>query len=258
MKTLVFTLFAICLFQMAYAQDMIILKDGSDIKARVVEITPDYIKYRNFDHLDGPVITMKKSEAFLIKYENGLKMVFNTIEEQPVESAISNLPKPSPSDKSQETSQEQDYLFYGGVSLILGDFSFASTGFNIGLENTHLFNKSFGITGHLSATYNKIELYDYYWGTVSGGIINSYAMSGLRVGSGSEIVEFYALGLVGVDYAIANGDLGELIDSQGAFHFAVGGGVGFVFNKSFEIGARFHNIPEVGFSSLQLSAGIHF
>src|SRR5688500_6670041 len=59
------------------AQDLIILKNGDEVLAKVFEVTPSEIKYRRFDNPDGPLYTMEKSEVFLVKYENGTKDVFD-------------------------------------------------------------------------------------------------------------------------------------------------------------------------------------
>jgi len=54
-----------------HAQDMVILRDGSVIEARVTEISPTEIRYRRFNHLDGPVIVIPRSNVLSIRYQNG-------------------------------------------------------------------------------------------------------------------------------------------------------------------------------------------
>ncbi|MEM6522940.1 MAG: hypothetical protein AAF693_04075 [Bacteroidota bacterium] len=60
------------------AQDIIILKNGEELEAKVSEILRTSIKYKRFDNLSGPIYTLQKSEVFMIKFENGTKEVFNT------------------------------------------------------------------------------------------------------------------------------------------------------------------------------------
>lgn len=55
--------------------DDIIIKNGDEIKAKVIEINSDEIKYKKCDNLNGPTYTLKKSEVFMIKYPNGSKDV---------------------------------------------------------------------------------------------------------------------------------------------------------------------------------------
>jgi len=53
------------------AQDLIILKDGNIIEAKVAELSPTEIKYKRFDHLDGPTVVLPASNVLSIRYENG-------------------------------------------------------------------------------------------------------------------------------------------------------------------------------------------
>jgi TM2 domain-containing membrane protein YozV len=62
-----------------FAQDIIILKNGNDIQAIVKEVGIDDVKYKRFDNQNGPNYTLKKSDIFMIRYENGSKDVFNEI-----------------------------------------------------------------------------------------------------------------------------------------------------------------------------------
>lgn len=61
-----------------YAQDFIVLKTGTEVKTKVIEVTPTEIKYRLFENLDGPLITINKSDAILIRYSNGTNEIINT------------------------------------------------------------------------------------------------------------------------------------------------------------------------------------
>jgi len=60
----------------AFAQDIITLKNGDDIKALVQEIGEVEVKYKKYDNPNGPNYTLKKSEVFMIRYANGSKDVF--------------------------------------------------------------------------------------------------------------------------------------------------------------------------------------
>ncbi|MBR1834106.1 MAG: hypothetical protein IJ785_01150 [Bacteroidales bacterium] len=59
------------------AQDIITLKDGTDIKAKILEITPTELKYKKYNNLEGPTITILKSQVLIVRYENGENEVFN-------------------------------------------------------------------------------------------------------------------------------------------------------------------------------------
>jgi hypothetical protein len=59
------------------AQDVITLKNGTDINALVQEVGDVEIKYKKFDNPNGPNYTLKKSEILIIRYENGTKDIFS-------------------------------------------------------------------------------------------------------------------------------------------------------------------------------------
>ena len=61
----------------ANAMDLIILRDGTVIEAQVIEISPTEIRYRRFDHLDGPVIVIPVANVLSIRYASGRVDTFN-------------------------------------------------------------------------------------------------------------------------------------------------------------------------------------
>ena len=60
------------------AQDIIILKNGDDIKGKVIKVGVNEIEYKKENN--GPLYVIQKSEVFIIKYENGAKDVFTNTE----------------------------------------------------------------------------------------------------------------------------------------------------------------------------------
>lgn len=58
--------------------DTIILISGSMIIGKVAEIGLNEVKYRRCDNLDGPVISVSKSDISVIKYNNGTKDYFTS------------------------------------------------------------------------------------------------------------------------------------------------------------------------------------
>lgn len=66
--------FYICLLFLTLrinAQDIVIKNDGTEIKAKVLEINETEVKFKRFDYIDGPTIILPKSELISIKYPNG-------------------------------------------------------------------------------------------------------------------------------------------------------------------------------------------
>ena len=55
----------------ATAQDLILKKNGEELKAKVIELTSTDIKYKAEDNPEGPLYNLPKAEVFKIKYLNG-------------------------------------------------------------------------------------------------------------------------------------------------------------------------------------------
>lgn len=55
----------------ALAQDIIIKQDASEIKAHIEEVGDELIKYRRHSNPSGPLYSIRKTEVFMIRYENG-------------------------------------------------------------------------------------------------------------------------------------------------------------------------------------------
>jgi hypothetical protein len=63
----------------ANAQDIITLKNGNEVRAKVTEISSSEIKYKRFENLDGPTVVIAISDVFAINYENGTREVINPV-----------------------------------------------------------------------------------------------------------------------------------------------------------------------------------
>lgn len=78
-KQLLITITAIFTNLTIYSQDLITKRNGDEIKAKVIEVGTDEVKFKKFDNIDGPLFVVKKSEIIFIKYENGSKEIFEDI-----------------------------------------------------------------------------------------------------------------------------------------------------------------------------------
>jgi len=72
-----FTCLFIIIAAGVFAQDLIILKDGNIIESKVTEISPTEIRYKRFNHLDGPTIVLPIANVLSIRYENGMTEIIN-------------------------------------------------------------------------------------------------------------------------------------------------------------------------------------
>lgn len=68
----------------AFGQDIITKKDGTDIQAKILEVTPNEVKFKKTSNPDGPVFTMLKSDILIVRYANGENEVFDVKEEKPI------------------------------------------------------------------------------------------------------------------------------------------------------------------------------
>ena len=94
--------------------DELIFRDGTESKAKVIEITPTEIKYKKCDNLEGPTYVAKKAEVFMIKYANGSKEVFKeTVADE------------TKTDKKNKTIDKSKLSFqpFAIASLVLGILS---------------------------------------------------------------------------------------------------------------------------------------
>lgn len=72
MKKLMLLMMFLCLTSVAaMAQDIIVKKDGTTIKAKVEKVTDSVIEYKRFSNLTGPTYTIKIADLLAINYENG-------------------------------------------------------------------------------------------------------------------------------------------------------------------------------------------
>lgn len=70
-------MFAVLSAGIANAQDFITQKNGDEIKAKVIEVTTNEVKYRLFDEPNGAVYTIDKASLLMIRYASGRNEVFN-------------------------------------------------------------------------------------------------------------------------------------------------------------------------------------
>lgn len=54
-----------------YSQDIIVKKNNETIKAKIIEVNQNDIKYQKWDNLNGPIYTIQKTDIVSIVYQNG-------------------------------------------------------------------------------------------------------------------------------------------------------------------------------------------
>jgi hypothetical protein len=53
--------------------DVLLFKDGSEVRSKIIEISPTEIKYKKCDLPDGPVYVTRKSDLFMFTLANGAR-----------------------------------------------------------------------------------------------------------------------------------------------------------------------------------------
>jgi hypothetical protein len=68
--------------------DVIFFKNGNEINSKIIEIALYEIKYKKIENIDGPTITIPKSDVLMIKYANGTKDIINTANTNTVQPVV--------------------------------------------------------------------------------------------------------------------------------------------------------------------------
>jgi len=92
-------LLAALLARPAAAQDLLTRRDGTEVLVKVLEITPELVKYHRFDNPDGPLISVRKADVFRIKYANGTQEILSPLatgEALPTLGSLGTAPAPTP------------------------------------------------------------------------------------------------------------------------------------------------------------------
>lgn len=160
MKQILFLFLIGLLTNLIYAQDIIIKRNGDEIKSKILEITSETIKYKEFDFQDGPIRNINISDVFMVIYENGKREKFTGIEgnTQRNKTPANKKNKIQANKKNKITKNKITIKKKAFIGLELGaniftyksssaDNSTVKPGFQIHFINFgYLFSKNIGIT----------------------------------------------------------------------------------------------------------------
>ncbi|MEP7168137.1 MAG: hypothetical protein ABI855_02080 [Bacteroidota bacterium] len=146
---LVFILTAHC----SWSQDVIIMRSGDEVNAKVTEVNDNSIKYKKADNPEGPSYSVPKTDVFMIKYVNGTKDVFST-EKQSESPANTSAQNKIPDKKSSS------FIKYTNLTQL---------GF------------AFGV-GAMPHTYGNNKTNIIRMSTINGIKIGSYFSTGIGIG----------------------------------------------------------------------------
>ena len=255
----------------ASAQDLIILRNNTNIKAKVLEVAITEIKYKKFDNLEGPVYSILKSEVFMIKYANGTTDIFTE-------------PAAYKKDSSAQIYSERKklptrILIYGGVSIPWGNFAElseggAETGWALGIFTSAPLQNGRPGFFHFQLSYAE---HPYDFTAASNGnydLSGSYSIWHVFVGIGGRTQAKRLAGymniLLGANYVTVDGALADAGYSD-AFSFSMSTGAGAIIANKFIFGIKYmYSKPtfindhstyiktEQIVSILQVTAGLEF
>ncbi|MDQ2769683.1 MAG: hypothetical protein M3Y54_04190 [Bacteroidota bacterium] len=72
-QTILLFLLALLAGSAAQAQDLLTKRNGEELSVKILEITPSEVRYRRADNPDGPLISIWRSDVFMIRYANGTR-----------------------------------------------------------------------------------------------------------------------------------------------------------------------------------------
>lgn len=134
------------------AQDIITLRTGDEVQAKITEVGVTEIKYKKWENLDGPLYALRKTEVFMIKYQNGTKDVF------PITNA--NGQNIQTIDPAKAQQAKEDYDKYHGLYKKTLTKGCLETGFGGAFFVTGL-----GLLTHGALAYKAgNEIYNDYYG----------------------------------------------------------------------------------------------
>lgn len=113
-KRLLVFVFCLLIGLSASAQDIIKLKKGEELKAKVLKVTPSYIEYSYPD--EDAVIQIQKRKVASIHYESGRVEEFAPVKLQAIKEETSKKVK-EPQNTNNPLERKQMFYFKAGVAL---------------------------------------------------------------------------------------------------------------------------------------------
>lgn len=90
----------------AWAQDVIVKRDGSAVVCRIINVSSLEIVYKAWTDLQGPNLVMSVADAASITYENGEKKVFDNATKEAKANVVAPLPQMQNSEGKQTVSDD--------------------------------------------------------------------------------------------------------------------------------------------------------
>jgi len=123
MKRIFLILLVLCAARSAAAQDLIVKTDEVQIEAKVLEITPEEVRYKRFSNPGGPTYVLPVENIRYIRYMNGEQEEFSApapaVPAAPAAPETSAAPQPAPAAPEQPSAPAPEY---GQTTYAVGDY----------------------------------------------------------------------------------------------------------------------------------------
>jgi len=221
------------------AQDVITLRTGEQIQARVTEISSTELRFRLFNQPTGPIRVLSVSEVFAITYENGTRELFNVATET---RRVQDVATPTqvatvrPDQNVRESNRTQEQT----KRPQQGDWSLGFN-FQTAIDNQSLFGIGTNIRFNAANAVRLEATFAYFFPRDFGGL--SLSMWDLNFNTHflvplSDNVTFYPLTGFGVLGMTVRGDnwFGQTERMSGnTFGFNIGAGIDFNVSQTVTI-----------------------
>lgn len=95
--------------------DVIIYKNGSEDRIKILEVAGKTIKYKKCSMLDGPDYIVEKKDVFMVKYANGTNEVFKV--QEPASQPASEMTPYKPRAQKRNTKLATASVFFGAFGF---------------------------------------------------------------------------------------------------------------------------------------------
>ncbi len=227
----------------ALAQDIIILKNGDEMKCKVIEISQNDIKYKNTENIQGSLVSVPINNVYAVKYENGTVALINhetIIKENTSKSTAESQKIKKKQDK--KTNDKVSTSLYAGVSFPLGQFAdkdkgAARTGFSASAElliKTRFPFLTFECEGNYTTHALNVENSSLYK-NINARYDLGNLVFGYRLHTPLKNFKVFVSILAGINFTAVDGKSYETINGKGIAFYP---GTGIIY-KRLTVGTRY-------------------
>ena len=243
------------------AQDVITKNDKTEIKAKVIEITEDVIKYYDWANQSGPIYSISKAKVFMVTYQNGKREFINpgidngnkakAAQNSPATGDIPSTKDPrfifTPRDKSQPKSKTNYGDRFGNIGVTLNSLG-KTTIPTISVIDDFFFMPNIAFTIGVNGSYHKEEVMGSSMSATSFGFLagGAYYLNEVLKLEKTKVSLYGGAALTYINTSTSSDLPGGNISS---------GGIDFLLRA----GGRYHFSKRLGaFGELQVSGGTGF